>query len=141
MVCQERKEMPTKSGLCIFLDVARDTLNAYEKKDEYSDTLKKIYNYIEERWTQSLMKAYPTGSIFYLKNTFGWADKVEQTSTVNHQVFFVPKEIADKHSLVLPEAEPEKKARHLSAEDVKVIEPEQPEEVVLDEADPVNAAT
>lgn len=141
-MCLDTKRMPTKSGIALFLGVNRDTLLEYEKKKDFSGVLKDVYTHIEENWTQSLMKAYPTGSIFYLKNTFGWADKVEQTSTVNHQVFFVPKEIADKHALVLPEAEPEKKVRHLSADDVKVIEPEQPEEVVLvDEADPVNAAT
>lgn len=102
--CVATKKMPTKSGLAIFMGVSRDTVNHYQREEGYSDIVKKIYDHIEEHWTQSLMRSYPTGSIFYLKNSFGWADRVESTMDINHNIFFVPKEIAEKHKLALPEA-------------------------------------
>lgn len=103
--CEATKKMPTKSGLAIFFGISRDTLNVYEKESGYSDSLKRIYAGIEEAWVQRLAQSYPVGSIFYLKNMFAYADKSEQTTNVTHNVFFVPKEIAEKHGLTLPEAE------------------------------------
>lgn len=101
--CKARKLLPTKTGLALFVDVSKDTLLEYAKKEEYSASVKKIFTAIEEAWTQNLGKSYPVGSIFFLKNSFGWTDRMEQTNT-NLNVFFVPKEIAQKHGLTLPEA-------------------------------------
>lgn len=69
----------TVTGLCMFLNINRDTLCEYEKQEQFSDTIKrakqKIENWIEEH---SLMgDTNPTVSIFNLKNNFGWKDKQE----------------------------------------------------------------
>jgi hypothetical protein len=72
----------TVTGLCLFLDITRDTLLEYEKLEGFSDTIKKaknkIENYVEEN---SLVgKLNPTVSIFNLKNNFGWKDRTEVES-------------------------------------------------------------
>lgn len=73
----------TISGLCVYLDVSRDTLCEYEKLDEYSDTIKKakkkIENWLEENSLAGLTN--PTVSIFNLKNNFGWKDRTEIEQT------------------------------------------------------------
>lgn len=73
----------TVSGLCLYLDICRDTLCEYEKIEMFSDTVKrakyKIENWIEEKSLQGELN--PTVSIFNLKNNFGWKDKQEVESS------------------------------------------------------------
>ena len=69
----------TVSGLCLYLDITRETLCQYEKMDIFSDTVKKaktkIENWIEEHSLSGDL--HPVVSIFNLKNNFGWKDKQE----------------------------------------------------------------
>jgi hypothetical protein len=69
----------TISGLALFLDISRETLNNYEAIPDFLDTIKKaktkIENYVEEMSLNGLLN--PTVSIFNLKNNFGWKDKTE----------------------------------------------------------------
>lgn len=69
----------TISGLCLHLGICRDTLCEYEKKEKFSDTIKKakqrVENWIEEHSLSGDIN--PTVSIFNLKNNFGWKDKTE----------------------------------------------------------------
>ena len=50
--CVRNKEPYTITGLCIALDLCRDTLSEYMKKEEFSDTIKKaklkVENYLEK---------------------------------------------------------------------------------------------
>ena len=73
-------KMPTKAGLAIHLDTTRETLGDYEKKENFSDAIKKAYILIEEAWNQRLAGTTPTGSIFYLKAAFLYRDRVDITS-------------------------------------------------------------
>ena len=77
--CEDEKKPYTVSGLCVHLDVTRETLSQYEKKKEFSDTIKKaktmIENWIEEN--ALLNKLNSVVAIFNLKNNFGWKDKQE----------------------------------------------------------------
>ena len=68
--CQKSHTLPTKAGLCIFLNISRDTYNEYKKKPQFSDTLKGAELYMEDLWLQRLAGNSPTGAIFYLKNAF-----------------------------------------------------------------------
>lgn len=76
--CEQKKEPYTITGLCIALDICRDTLSEYAKKDEFSDTIKKaklkVENYLEKHL---ITDSSTTGIIFNLKNNFGWKDKQE----------------------------------------------------------------
>ena len=50
--CDNKSEPYTITGLCIALDICRDTLCEYAKKEEFSDTIKKaklrVENYLEK---------------------------------------------------------------------------------------------
>lgn len=72
----------TISGLCLHLDITRETLCNYEKYDNYFDTIKraklKIENYAEKLLFSSA--TFTPGIVFNLKNNFGWKDKTEVES-------------------------------------------------------------
>lgn len=78
----------TISGLCLYLDICRDTLCEYEKQAEFSDTIKKakqrVESYIEEHSLTGELN--PTVCIFNLKNNFGWKDRTEVDNNVNANI-------------------------------------------------------
>ena len=69
--CKSIERIPTKNGLCIALDITRETYNQWKKK---SDTLKKVEQEIEEYWVERLKGNNVAGIIFYLKNAFQYRD-------------------------------------------------------------------
>ena len=80
----------TLSGLCLWLGICRDTFAEYangvydDSSNKFSDTFSyarhKVENYVEEGMLNNTLNT--NGSIFNLKNNFGWKDKTE----VEHQV-------------------------------------------------------
>jgi len=85
--CNRNNEPYTITGLCIALDICRDTLSEYMKKDEFSDTIKKaklkVENYLEKHLIRDTST---TGIIFNLKNNFGWSDKqqIEHSGNISN---------------------------------------------------------
>jgi hypothetical protein len=75
--------MPTKGGLALYLDTTRETLGDYEKKEDYSDAIKRAYGLIENAWVQKLSGQSVAGVIFYLKNAYkeNWKDRNETDIT------------------------------------------------------------
>ena len=68
---------PTISGLCYHLGfTSRQSFYAYEKKAEFSYTIKKARLRIESGYEKYLHGGQCAGAIFALKN-FGWSDKQE----------------------------------------------------------------
>jgi len=78
---EEMNKPFTITGLALALDTTRETLMDYEKKGEFSDTIKKAKarceNYVEEYLFEGKNQ---TGAIFALKN-YGWKDKSEYDHT------------------------------------------------------------
>lgn len=68
---------PTVTGLGLALDMSRQTLIEYQNEDEFSDTIKKAKQRVENAIEQRLFHNNATGSIFNLKNNFNWKDKSE----------------------------------------------------------------
>ena len=68
----------TITGLALALDTSRETLLDYEERPEFSDTIKKAKDKCENFIEHRLFGNNPTGSIFNLKNNYGWKDKTEQ---------------------------------------------------------------
>lgn len=64
------------TGLAIHLDTFRDVLCDYQEKDEFSNTIKKAKQRVENAYEKRLIKQGRSGDIFALKN-FGWKDKIE----------------------------------------------------------------
>lgn len=72
---------PTVSGLAYHLGVSTETVRAYGEKDEFSATIKRAKQRIEISLEKRLAGQAVTGTIFNLKNNFGWKDKTEQEIT------------------------------------------------------------
>lgn len=74
---------PTVTGLALALGMTRKGLIDYENKDnpEFGNTIKKAKAKVEAFVEQRLYHANATGSIFNLKNNFGWQDKQEREIT------------------------------------------------------------
>lgn len=79
----------TVTGLALALDTSRQTLLEYQgevegreaKSPEFADTIKKAKQKVEYFWEHNLVSTSPTGTIFNLKNNFGWQDKTQQELT------------------------------------------------------------
>lgn len=73
--------VPTITGLCYYLGFeSRQSFYDYEKRDEYSYTVKRARLFIESEYEEQLQIGNTTGAIFALKN-MGWIDKVETINT------------------------------------------------------------
>lgn len=79
--CKENDKHPGVVGLAVFLGVDRQTILDYSKKPEFSGTIKKAKARVEAYLEQHLYGNSVTGSIFNLKNNFGWKDKTEVESS------------------------------------------------------------
>lgn len=75
---QENKPW-TVTGVALWLDINKDTLVEYGKKPQYSATVKRARERIEQQLEQMLLTqgTNTVGIIFNLKNNFGWKDKQE----------------------------------------------------------------
>lgn len=82
--CDEKSKPYTITGLAIACGFeSRQSIFDYSKKPEFSYTLKKAKMKVEEFLEQRLLENAPTGTIFNLKNNFGWKDKTEQDQNVS----------------------------------------------------------
>lgn len=70
--------VPTISGLAYALGMSTEALRNYEGKEEFLATVKRAKQRVEMSLEQRLAGNAVTGSIFSLKNNFGWKDKTEQ---------------------------------------------------------------
>jgi hypothetical protein len=91
-LCKKNNEKPMITGLAVYLDTSRETLREYKERPEFVYSIKKALDRCEMAVEKNLLegKVNPTGSIFVLKNNYGWRDKTEQEMTVN-----LPKPLLD----------------------------------------------
>jgi hypothetical protein len=85
-------DIPTVNGLCLALDICRDTLWEYAKKPAFSDAVKRARTRLEAAWERRLAGNACTGAIFWLKNQ-GWSDKSEQAVTLDATVQAIERRI------------------------------------------------
>ena len=86
----ENQKPLTITGLCLYCGFeSRQSFYAYEKKDEFSYTVKKARTRIENAYEQNLHDRNPSGSIFALKN-LGWSDKQEIDHTSGGEPIHLP---------------------------------------------------
>ena len=67
----------TITGLALALGTSRQCLVDYEDREEFFDTIKAAKLRCEQYAEKALFSASPTGSIFNLKNNYGWKEKTE----------------------------------------------------------------
>lgn len=82
-ITDEKLKPYTVTGLCVYLDIHRETLIEYGKRPDYAEMVKqakqKVENYVEEGLLNGSINAI--GGIFNLKNNFGWVDKIDINAT------------------------------------------------------------
>jgi len=71
------ESVPLISGLAYTLGMTTEALRNYEEKDDFLATVKRAKQRVEMNLEQRLSGQAVTGSIFSLKNNFGWKDKNE----------------------------------------------------------------
>lgn len=74
------KQKPyTVTGLALWLGTDRELLISYEKREAYSDIIRRAKALIHTSWEEALWneKISTSGVIFNLKNNWGWKDRVE----------------------------------------------------------------
>lgn len=79
--CDADNKPYTITGLAMALNLTRQGLCEYADKSDFSDTVKKAKQKVEESVEARLFGANCTGSIFWLKNNGGWKDKTETEHT------------------------------------------------------------
>jgi len=92
---QTPKEEWTITGLAIHLDTFRSVLCDYEEKDEFSNTIKKAKQRVENGYEVDLKKHGRSGTIFALKN-FNWKDKTETDLTTNGKDLILDSDVKSK---------------------------------------------
>lgn len=101
-------KMPTFFSFAESINVDVDTLrNWCDEHEEFFGAYTRAKD-LQKEWliANGLSgAANPQFAIFTAKNVTDMRDKVDVENTVNHQVFFVPREIAEKHGLQLPEGD------------------------------------
>lgn len=82
-IAKEREEIPSMSGLAIYLGFySIQSLLDYEKTPKYGQSIKKARLYLENVLESRLIAGKPPiGLIFALKNRFKWQDKQEMDIT------------------------------------------------------------
>lgn len=75
----------TITGLALALDTFRDVLMDYQRKDKYSNAVKRVKLKIENSYEKALRKNGRAGEIFGLKN-FGWIDRTQQEHSGEQRV-------------------------------------------------------
>jgi len=73
------------TGLANFLNTSRETLINYEERPEFFDAIKKAKDKCEQYWESTLLGNQVAGTIFSLKNNYGWVDKQELDQTTTHK--------------------------------------------------------
>ena len=84
--CDDKNRPVTIAGLAYYLDVDRQTIYNYEKKDEFFDTIKKAKNYIVMRLEEEAIMNGRAGTIFVMKQ-YGYTDKHEVTNEIQGESF------------------------------------------------------
>lgn len=84
-------EIPDIEGFCSYIDSYRDLLSEYESKAEFSDTIKRIKNWMYYRKKQLAFsgRMNATVYIFDAKNNHGYVDKQEIDNNHMGEVSFM----------------------------------------------------
>jgi len=85
--CEEKKQIPTFTGLSLAIDMDRHTLNNYSKKDDFFSTIKKARLKVQSFWESGLNGPHAAGKIFNLINNSDYSNKTESVLTVKNRRF------------------------------------------------------
>ena len=85
--CDEQDEPYTVTGLALALDLDRKSIINYSKDDMFFHTIKNAKLKIENYLGKNLLKnSAVTGTIFNLKNNYGWKDNQDVNANLNSEI-------------------------------------------------------
>jgi len=94
--CNKNQIPYTITGLSLALDCDRVTLLNYSKKEEFFSTIKRAKLMVEHALELMLLQSsHAGGTIFNLKNNFGWKDKQEVDVKAEVKISTISKEDAE----------------------------------------------
>lgn len=93
--CEVAQKPYTVSGLAYYLGMSTETLRAYSEKDQFSATVKKAKQRVEVYLETRLYGSAPTGTIFNLKNNFGWKDQQDHKLSGELEIRSITRTIVD----------------------------------------------
>lgn len=80
--CISTEQLPNIAGFCWYCKITRETF--YNQQDYYFDTYKQIIDALE---SAALNHKATAMGIFYLKNKFGYRDRIEtENVNLNHEM-------------------------------------------------------
>lgn len=87
--CEQRDDFPEWTELACHLDVCKETLCEYAKIDGFSQPIKRAKQKCESAIAKGMLKGSmnATGSIFTLRNNYGWEDK-QHVVISKHEIEF-----------------------------------------------------
>ncbi len=86
---------PGMAGLAYALGIDRKTLTNYSHKEEFFPAIKRARDRVEVALEANLYNNSVTGTIFNLKNNFGWVDKYENENSHKIDVIEIQKDFGD----------------------------------------------
>lgn len=96
---EEDTKRCTITRLAVHLDTSRKTLVEYEWKDEFSNTVKKAKDKVEQYYEDRLIDRGNWGDIFAMKN-LGWTDRTEVDNTNKNLNVEIDKDSDDYEAMV-----------------------------------------
>lgn len=89
-------EVPDVEGFCHYIDSYRELLMEYERKPEFSRTVKRIKNWIYYRKKQLAMAGRMNAAIFIFdaKNNAGYTDKTEVENSGEQKVIVETRKVS-----------------------------------------------
>jgi len=95
--CRHEEKMPSIAGFCVFCDITYSTF--YEQRAYYSESFDKINVMLESE----VLNNHSNGDafrMFYMKNKFGYTDKIEQSIVTPEPIRIRNMEALDKDELL-----------------------------------------
>lgn len=86
---------PTISGLAYHLGMSTETLRRYGDGDQFCATVKRAKQRVEMFLETRLYGTAPTGTIFNLKNNFGWKDQQDHKLSGDLEIASITRTIVD----------------------------------------------
>lgn len=90
-------QVPTVSGIAYTLGMSTEAFRNYEQKDDFLATVKRAKQRVEIFLEQRLQGGTAAGTIFNLKNNFGWKDKTESEVTLKARIEDLSDEELDEY--------------------------------------------
>lgn len=89
VVSIKKSRRPTIAGLAYALDIDRQTLYNYEKREKFFDIIKKARNRVIANFEDGLANGEGSAGLIFLTKNYGYTDRTEVTHDIKGSLFKV----------------------------------------------------